>query len=264
MTQNGSFAVRIKDHIITMFDFIESREVSSGDKTRELHKFSSFLGEKIGILHKTFMQIKIPYTNFTHFNLIDSYDNKFRFYKICNYSPHDEWRKILLPYMKIIFEEISKYKKYYTHFSNPELIHTDLRIDNFIIRNNKITGIVDFDDIVMGDHAFDLASILIEDYTDKKVLSDDVSEMMTNIEDFLILLQKYSEIQKNIFRKDFLNRLINLLNLQCLQVLSIVGRDIDFNENDRIKNAVWYSNFIKIMNDKKNIEWIKNSLYGKL
>jgi Ser/Thr protein kinase RdoA (MazF antagonist) len=256
----NTYCVRLGNYIISVFRFIEGEPASLLSRNLKIHEFSKELGKTVGILHKGLSKIKAPLTSFTHQSLITSYYDQFKFYTICRYHPFDEWRKLLIKKIEIILRELNKYKNYYdNNFKKTSIIHTDIRLDNIIIQNDKITGIIDFDDIMIGDEAFDLASMLVEIYSNKKLVSKNITDMV-DLENFSTMVKEYQNERGIKRKKIFIKKIINFIELQVLQVLSIVGRDIEFDENQRMKNVIWYLNFLEIMNNKKEVEKIRNFL----
>lgn len=257
-TSSNEYFITIGNLILTVFQYIEgiiASKLRSSLLGKE--KFSYDLGKSVGNLHNTLCKIRIPKTKFTHLKLISSYFNKFDYY----FSNLDsEWKYLLLKERDLLTNEISKYKNYYNNFKYLQtFVHTDIRLDNIMFRNRKISAILDFNDILIGDQAFDLASIFVEIYTDHNVVSKKLTDL-ADIEGFMKFVKAYLNIRKIENKKSFILRVINLLGLQALQVLSIVGRDPDFDERERIKNVIWYSNFIHIINNKNNASLLKLSM----
>jgi Ser/Thr protein kinase RdoA (MazF antagonist) len=256
-TLSNEYFKKIGNYILTLFQYIEG-SIASKLRRSLLNEedISCELGKLVGILHNAFCKIKIPKTKFTHLELINSYTDKFNSY----FSNLDsEWKQLLFKERAYLIREISKYKKYYTNFKLPQtFIHTDIRLDNIVLqnRNRKILALLDFNDVLIGDQAFDPASIFVEVYADHNVFSKKLTDFV-NIEGYKKFINEYTNVRKIENRKSFIKRVITLLNLQALQVLSIVGRDPDFNEKLRVKNVIWYSNFFHSMNNEKNIAFLK-------
>lgn len=257
-TFNNKYFLRIGNQAFTLFKFIPGTKASRNYLKKESFIFD--LANKTGMLHHYLSKIKIQNTKFGHEYLINSYFDRFKFYEDSAVSPNNEWKHLLLERMSFIKKELVKYKEYYEKFPFlRKFVHTDLRLDNILLKNGKISAILDFDDILIGDQAFDLASMFVEIFADHNVLSNKLINFV-NINGFVKFIKEYIKTRKTKNRKSFIGRVINLLNLQALQVLSIVGRDPDFDEKQRIKNIIWYSNFIRVMNNKDNKLFLKSSM----
>ena len=261
----NTYNVRVGNNLVTVFKFIEGKAASSIISARNLEicRFSKNLGRVVAILHEELSRINIPNTSFTHQRLISSYYDLFKFYTVCSYYPHDAWRKELLKKMNIILKVLYKYIDYYDNLRRQMFIHTDIRMDNLIVRDKKIVGIIDFDDIMVGDEAFDLASILVEIYSDKKTISEKVLDIV-NLDDFLVMLKEYLKQRKIIRKEEFIQRVVNFINLQILQVLSIVGRDIEFDEKERMNNVLWYLNLLELLDKEENLKKMRNFLLNNI
>lgn len=261
-TISGNFFVRIGDMALTVFDLIPGIQASKFPRSdRDMKVFSQNLGAGVGHLHNFLSKIETPQTKFTHERLIVSYSDKFKTYEICDIHTDNEWRRLLMNENSLIMEELQRYLRYYSDFGPPvSFVHSDIREENILVKRNEITAILDFDDTFVGDQAFDLAAMLVEIYCNKDEVSQKVSDLV-DIEGFAEFAHQYFEVRRIEEDRDwFMHRVVALLNLQALQVLSIVGRDPDFDERARTKNVIWYSNFIRTMKMKKSLEWIRSEI----
>jgi Ser/Thr protein kinase RdoA (MazF antagonist) len=257
------------DKVLTVFHYIPGNRASELWKYPfTLKKFSWDFGMKVGKLHSAFSGIGVPngMKPRTHEQLIHEYLDKFQHYKFlfkkqrCGNESvkSNKWLKLLVDKIQLPVDESIKYLNYFTSLGERRITHTDLRLENILAKNENITAILDFDEIVLSDFAYDISKILVEVYSDKKHVVKNIKDLI-DIDGFLSFLRPYIKTRGKR-KKEFLYRVIDLLNLPALHVLSIVGRDPDFDENERIKNILWYTNFITIMKGENNTDWLKSNL----
>lgn len=249
--------------LLTIFYYIPGLHIDElTNKRLKKDYISSELGRLVGDLHNILYKINTPKTNFTHVELIKSYISNFN-----SYIPKQDsgWKSIIHKEINLIINEISKYKEYYEKIKYPQtFIHTDIRLDNIIFRNGKISSLLDFDDILIGDQAFDLSSMFIEVYANHDILSEQIIDLV-NIEEFIKFINSYLKIRYIKNKKNFLSRVINLINLQALQVLYLASKPsfIEEKGNEREKNLIWYLNFIHAINKENNKRILKKEIIKK-
>jgi len=254
--------VRIGDEdVITLFDFIPGYQAS--DLWRHpFHStgFTEELGSKIGVLHSALSRIQTHTTLHTLENLVESYLKKFEQYEneVSQIEKMLPWQRMFLNNIDMFREEITSYIGY-PQPKHKEVAHTDLRLQNILInRNRTIVGIIDFDDAVVGYHAYDLAKILVEVYTNREHVIKNVQELV-DVRGFAEFINKYIK-KRGIKNEEIIPRTLDLLKLPAIHNLSIVGRDPNFDEDERLKNMEWNSNIIQLFRDESNIRWIAEEL----
>ena len=94
------------------------------------------------------------------------------------------------------------------------LVHTDLRIRNFVVNASEISKILDFDDITYGNQLYDLAWIIKESFGLQKIGSQ--LTPMINVDATRLFLKWY---QANAGGKVSTEEVVKLMILTCLRTL---------------------------------------------
>jgi Ser/Thr protein kinase RdoA (MazF antagonist) len=254
-TKSGDNCLRIGNQAITIFE-CNYGKVFSNDKVKISNNFIKDLGKIVANLHNSLQPIKIE-SIFTHKKLIETYYEQFKFYKICAYKGEANWRQELLKKINFCLEQSIKARDYYEKYKIFKIIHTDIRLQNLLHLNNVVVSILDFDDILLGDPAFDLAVVMIE-ILGKKSKTSEIGEAI-DLEKMGIFLEEYLNLIK-IKDPLIIEKICRLAVIQCLQVLSIVGRDSHFNDNIRLKNVRRYLNMANLLSDERNIFYMIETL----
>jgi len=242
---------------LTLFEYIQGECALDSWDIRHRNDHSSVeFGGAIGELHRCLSSLEVPETDYTHRNLLKDYLTRFKKYEE-NYSGK-EWEDLLLSDLDSIREHTSRFEMYMKNSGNSnDIVHTDLRLDNILTDKNKVSAILDFDDIITGDHAYDLAKILVEVYIER---GGDVR----NIAD-LVDVEGFSEFTKSYFAHSgksasIIRRTLDMTPLPAIHVLSIVGRDPDFDDDVRTDNVKWYSDLLRVLSEEDNIKLLHRKL----
>lgn len=94
------------------------------------------------------------------------------------------------------------------------LVHTDLRIRNFIVNASEITTILDFDDIAYGNQLYDLAWTIKESFSLQQ--TDSQLTPMINVDATKLFLKWYQSAAKG---KVSVEDVVKLAALACLRTL---------------------------------------------
>ncbi len=247
--KNNRDFVNINGSIITLFKKIEG-ENASLYKNR-LEKFQEDFAKKTAKLHIALSKIELFQRKYDHVHAVNSYNKIFKSYF---YSKNqDAWQKLITSIYPNLIQESEKYIFYLNNSKNEfEMIHTDLRLENLILKDNKIVGIVDFDDVLFGLQSYDLSKIMI-DVFGKKHNNHSSIENIIDIDNFESFFSTYLEINctKSI---NFIQQVVELSNLIAIQVLSIAGRNPDFNPKKRVESIKTYSNILSTLSRKENLD----------
>lgn len=239
---------------ITLFEFIPGSVISTfyADHV-DIKILSRNLGIKVGELHDCLSNIT-PFSEFTQDIMLRQYFMAFESYK--HRQTRKRWEIILNNFFEIILDEL---RRYIFHIRNPQkqIVHTDLRLENILFSGNEIVGILDFDDIFTGNQIYDLSKIFIENYSYHAISPN--PEESFDIDSFREFLGEYIERRKMNSRM-VIYSIADFLTLPAIHVLSIIGRDEDFDDNLRVKNIERYITILQMFRDRKNINWFLSSL----
>lgn len=243
--------------IITLFEYIPGYNATDNVSYAQKEEFHNDFAKCVGKLHSALSTVKIGQNEHTHKNLIQSYKDKFRQYAAIPASL--EWQQLLNREIPILMNETEKYQDYFREISNPEIVHTDLRLENIMAKDSKVSGIVDFDDVLFGRQAYDLSKIMIEVFGYKDSHSSKLAQLI-NLDGFGEFVRVYNKNRRITTSQTLVKEVADLATLPSVHVLSLVGRDPDFDDSERTKNVAWYSNAVRVMKNKENLQTIRSKL----
>jgi len=257
----GDFVIIDEDgRAVTLFDFIPGNlMLSSWRYPFDRDGFSRDSGAKVGELHSALAQVNTPTSEFTHEQLVQRYLSLFESYR--GLKPRERWEYLLLDKIEMAIEETLKYLAYFrSPGTQKRIVHTDLRLENFIGEGERLAGILDFDDILLGDQVYDPSKVLKETYCDRDRIPEDTRDTF-DVSGFRVFTKGYLA-QRGLEHEQFIDGVIELLSLPALHVLFGINRDPDFDNNTRAGLVDWNLHFIELLRRRKNIEWLHSQLYG--
>jgi Ser/Thr protein kinase RdoA (MazF antagonist) len=193
---------------------------------------------------------------YTHENAVFSYADIFNEY-YSSTNPNS-WQRAMMRKEPNIISETESYVSYFRKLGDTKLVHTDLRLENLLLNNNKVVGIVDFDDILLGSQAYDLSKIMIDVFGRRCSNSSDI-EQIIDIDGFEKFVTTYCDTMKSN-SPDFMRQIVDLSKLTAIHVLSLTGRDPDFSTKERFKTIKTYSSILRALSRDENLSKILSTL----
>lgn len=193
-TPDGSPFVTRDGHIYTLFKFARGDDFySRWDRHNPDTHFIESLGEKCAILHTSLSSIDLPNTTKEPLSV-----------RLSKY----------LSDLESLGLSVGSYRPLIDLSEGHSLVHTDLRIRNFIVNASDISTILDFDDIAYGNQLYDLAWTIKECFS----LQWNGSQLtpIINIEATKLFLRLY---QANAEGKVNTEDIVRLMTLACLRTL---------------------------------------------
>jgi Ser/Thr protein kinase RdoA (MazF antagonist) len=253
-TVNGGEYLIKGDTVITLFDHIEGENASLyRDK---LESFQEDFAKKVARLHTSLSDVRTFPLIYTHENAVFSYADIFNEY-YSSTNPNS-WQRAMMRKEPNIISETESYVSYFRKLGDTKLVHTDLRLENLLLNNNKVVGIVDFDDILLGSQAYDLSKIMIDVFGRRCSNSSDI-EQIIDIDGFEKFVTTYCDTMKSN-SPDFMRQIVDLSKLTAIHVLSLTGRDPDFSTKERFKTIKTYSSILRALSRDENLSKILSTL----
>jgi len=259
--RDGDFVIIDEDgRAVTLFDFIPGNlMLNSWRYPFNRNGFSRDSGAKAGELHSALAQVNVPTSDFTHEQLVQRYLSLFENYR--SLKPKERWEHLIVGRIEMVIEETLRYLAYFRSLGyQRSIVHTDLRLENFIGEEERLVGILDFDDILVGDQAYDPSKVLKETYCDRDRIPEDPRDTF-DISGFRLFTEGYLT-QRGLEREQFIDRVIEFLSLPALHVLFGINRDPDFDNDIRAGLVNWNLRFIELLRRRENVEWLHSQLYG--
>jgi len=192
----SSFIIR-NGHIYTLFRFVEGEDFySRWDRHNPDAHFVEDLGKKSATLHRSLSNIDPPSMS------KESLPAKLRRYQMK---------------LESLGLNVKPYSSLIDQAEGNSLVHTDLRVRNFIVNNSEISTIVDFDDITHGNQIYDIAWIIKECFSLRQI--DSQTTPMINIEATKSFLKWYQSSAESKVNTDDVVKFIMLTCLQSLHFL---------------------------------------------
>ncbi len=186
--------LRKNDQLYTIFKFIEGDDFyETWDRHDPDKSFIDSLGEKSAILHNSLSSIDMPQSN-----------------KI----PLSERLEKYILDLQSLGLKTKSYRPLINLIEKPSLVHTDLRIRNFIVNDSKIDTILDFDDLTYGNQDYDVAWTIKQCFS--LLQKDSQLTPMINTEATRLYLKSYL---KNIERKVNIEDAVRLIPLSCVRAI---------------------------------------------
>lgn len=193
-TSAGSPFVIKNGQIHTLFRFVRGEEFySKWDRHNPDTHFVENLGNKSAILHKGLSSINVQ--------------------SAAKKSLSTEFERYLSDLESLGFNMIP-YRPLISLSEGHSLVHTDLRIKNFVVNASEICTILDFDDLTFGNQLYDLAWTIKECFSLQQDNSQPTSKI--NIDAAKLFLSSY---QSNIEEKLSTEDIVRLMTLACLRTL---------------------------------------------
>lgn len=193
-TPDGSPFIIRNGHIHTLFRFVRGEDFYSGwDRHNPDTGFIESLGEKCAILHKSLSTIDAPSATREPLSV-----------RLSKY----------LSDLESLGLDMNSYRPLIDLSEGSSLVHTDLRLRNFVVNASKISTILDFDDITYGNQLYDIAWTIKECFG----LQQNGSQLtpMINIEAAKLFLRSY---QTNVEGEVSTEDIVRLMMLACIRTL---------------------------------------------
>ncbi len=240
----------------TLFNFI-SGKTKNIDNIKNKDEFYKDLSIIITKIHSLPILLD-KHKQFTGNNLFADYLKKINSYSQIVRESDKEWKVLFRENLTFITKQLRKEIINFDKVNNRLCyVHNDLRMPNFLFKNDKFVAMIDFDDVAIRDRAYDLALIFVENFMDKEVISTKINDFVAieEFKDFLNVYEQYTNVNSELLRK-----ITYEIVSTAFPVLSFVGRDPDFDDNIRMKNIGWYTNIVKLFSNRKQKEKIFNTL----
>ncbi|MEK7078512.1 MAG: phosphotransferase [Patescibacteria group bacterium] len=193
-TPDGSPFVIRNGHINTLFRFVKGEDFyNTWDRHNPDTHFIESLGKKCAILHRSLSNIDAP--------------------KATRESLPTRLRKYYLD-LESLGLDMKPYHSLINLTEGSSLVHTDLRIRNFVVNTSEISTIIDFDDITYGNQLYDIAWIIKECFSLQQIGSQPTP--VINIEATKLFLKWY---QSNFEGKVNTEDIVRIMAIACLGTL---------------------------------------------
>lgn len=190
---SSPFVIR-NGRIHTLFRFVKGEDFyNRWDRHNPDTRFIESLSQKSAILHRSLSDINAP--------------------RATRESLPERLRKYHLD-LESLGLNMAPYRPLIDLAEGNSLIHTDLRIRNFVVNASEINTIVDFDDITYGNQLYDIAWTVKECFGLQQNGSQPTP--MINIEATKLFLRRY---QSNFKGKLGTEDIVRIMTLACLRTL---------------------------------------------
>lgn len=182
------------DQLYTLFKFIEGENFYGNWNRHDPDKsFIESLGERCAILHNSLSYIDIP---------------------PLNKEPLSQRLEKYISDLESLGLKMKSCRPLVTLLEKPSLVHTDLRIRNFVVNASEIDTILDFDDLTYGNQEYDIAWTIKQCFS----LLQNGSQVtpIINTEATRLFIKSYL---KNIENEVNIEDVVRLIVLSCVRAI---------------------------------------------
>lgn len=150
-TMSGDYYAIIEDQGYTLYDYILGKSIEY-NLEEDNKNLSYTYGEMLGKYHYRLSKYKGPIGNIDIFN-----QQKY----VINYTKEEINKKLPISRTNEIMDDTYNELKVLCDKMPRQLIHRDINLNNILFYNDRVSGIIDFDPLVIGYKTFDLCFLIL-------------------------------------------------------------------------------------------------------